>query len=80
MAIFDGIPAQIQDANAIIQVSLMPKYKIKNKEVNKLREEFMQETKADQQMNQRPLKRIGKQDPGRSRQPFLNKFFMYASI
>ena len=40
----------------------------------------MEETTNDQQMNQRPIKRIGKADPGRSRVTFLNKFFMYASI
>jgi hypothetical protein len=41
MQVFDSIPSQLQDANSIIQISLMPKYKIKNKEVTKLREEFL---------------------------------------
>lgn len=33
MKVFDTIPAQLQDANSIIQVSNFPKYKLKNKEI-----------------------------------------------
>lgn len=51
MKIFDTIPAQIQDANIIIQVSNMPKYKLKNKEIEKLRTEFKVGVYEDQQQN-----------------------------
>lgn len=47
MRVFDGIPAQLQDANAIIQVSNMPKYKLKNKEIEELRAMYKEQTIAD---------------------------------
>ena len=37
MRVFDSIPAQLQDANIIIQVSNMKNYKLKNKEIEVLR-------------------------------------------
>ena len=43
MRVFDGIPAQLQDPNAIIQVSMMPKFKIKNKEIEALRQELKED-------------------------------------
>lgn len=48
MKIFEGIPAMIQDASTLIQISQMPKYKIKNKEIHSLREEFRKEIIKDQ--------------------------------
>ena len=80
MRVFDGIPAQLQDANAIIQVSNMPKYKLKNKEIEEFRAQYREQTIADQQIGQKCIKRIGLQDPEKSRMNFLSKFFMYASI
>lgn len=58
----------------------MPKYKVKNKEIEQLRNEFKEGVYADQQMNQKAIKRIGNQDAGKQRLNFLNKFFMYSSI
>ena len=37
MRVFDSIPAQLQDANIIIQVSNMKNYKLKNKQIEVLR-------------------------------------------
>ena len=58
----------------------MPQYKLKNKQINHLRAIYKEEVFKDQQMNQKAVKRIGMQDPFKSRLNFLNKFFMYASI
>lgn len=80
MRVFDSIPAQLQDANIIIQVSNMKNYKLKNKEIEVLRQEYRKTAFEEQQMNQIAIRRIGTQDPGRSRVNFLNKFFMYSSI
>ena len=40
MRVFDSIPAQLQDANSIIQVSNLKNYKLKNKEIEELRREY----------------------------------------
>ena len=40
MRVFDSIPAQLQDANSIIQVSNLKNYKLKNKEIEELRCEY----------------------------------------
>ena len=37
---FDSIPLMIQDATVLIQVSNMPQYKVKNKQIEALRAKF----------------------------------------
>jgi len=77
---FDKISSIVQDARTIIQVSNMPKYKLKNKEIKYLRQRFRAETQDQHQKDQRPLVRIGQQSPQKSRSNFLSKFYMYSSI
>lgn len=56
---FEGIQCLIHDARVIIQVSNMPKYKLKNKEIDFLRKQFSTEAIRQQQCDQRPIVRIG---------------------
>lgn len=48
MKVFDSIIHVLQDPNAILQVSNFPKYKVKNKEIEKLRQEYGEKSFRDQ--------------------------------
>jgi hypothetical protein len=58
----------------------MIKYRVKNKEILVLREKHRKIVMGDQQRGQTLLKRVKNQDPGKSRNNFLNRFFMHSSI